>query len=601
MSIVFRTSHSWVKNILLALLCAIVSFAHGAEAQVSVRTEISPTSGSVDDLFLFTVIVEGSQAAPPPLLSGGDDFNLRLLGPRSTISIVNGTMRSRVSYVYHLTPKHEGKLGTPQAEVTIDGKVFSAPSVEVPVAHGMGNGHKDAAAPTGDAILLKQTAAPSHVYQGQQIRHAITVYTRVDLSELNMEDLTNDGFWQETIASNDRSLRQIDNQQYTAVEMINALFPLRSGTLTLPARKLQAKAPFAQNKPDSFSFDPFSDDFFNQFFNHVDLRPVTVSSNAITIEVKPLPPAPADIQPRLGAVPIVGATSVRVFYPPEAINTGETKTITVEVTSEGNLNPLKTVPLTAVNSFKIYEERPETHFERIHGKLITKKSFKFSVVPLSPGLARIPGVKVAYFDPTTGKYATAISADLAFPVQGRELSSTLNQENGQIGVPPSADTIHAAGIPTLPPIPVAPPLAYQETSLVAQIPSYVSVQLALLILAGVVGAGIIALSARQRSAISGAITSSLSSLNDIHDLKELENFLRELISTRVSRVSETSSMDELRARVATAVPDQAIALALSSVLDDIELINYGDHSTPRAQDISSLKERLGMILMQWRR
>jgi hypothetical protein len=60
-------------------------------------------------------------------------------------------------------------------------------------------------------------------------------------------------------------------------------------------------------------------------------------------------------------------------------------------------------------------------------------------------------------------------------------------------------------------------------------------------------------------------------------------------------------MDELRARVATAVPDQAIALALSSVLDDIELINYGDHSTPRAQDISSLKERLGMILMQWRR
>jgi hypothetical protein len=127
------------------------------------------------------------------------------------------------------------------------------------------------------------------------------------------------------------------------------------------------------------------------------------------------------------------------------------------------------------------------------------------------------------------------------------------------------------------------------------------VQLAILILAGVIGVGVIALSARQRSAISGAITSSLSSLNEIRDLKELEEFLRDLISTRVSRVSETSSMDELRARVATAVPDQTVALALSSVLDDIELLNYGSNSHTPSQDISSLKERLGMILMQWRR
>ena len=601
MRIAFGIHHSWIKPLLLALLCAIGSFVHGVEAQVSVRTEISPTSGSVDDLFLFTVIVEGSQAASPPLLSGGTDFDLRLLGPRSTISIINGTMRSRVSYVYHLTPKHEGTLLTPKAEVRIDGKEFSAPSVEVPVAPGPQHDHKDSSAPSGDAIFLKQTATPLHVYLGQQVRQAITVYTRVDLSDLNMEDLTNDGFWQETITSNDRSLREVDNQQYTSVEMVNALFPLRSGTLPLPARKLQAKAPFTQNDANSFSFDPFSDDFFNQFFNHVDLRPITVLSNALTVEVKPLPPAPTDLQPTIGAVPIVGPTSVRVFYPPEATNTGETKTVTVEVTSEGNLNPLKTVPLAAANSFKIYEERPETRFERIHGKLITKKSFKFSIVPLSPGLTRIPAVKVAYFDPATGKYASAISSDIVFPVQGRDLTSTTNQNNEQKSAAASADTTQAAGIPTLPPIPVAPPLSYQEASLAEQVSSHVSVQLALLILAGVIGVGIIALSTRHRSVISGAITSSLSSLNQIRDLKELEDFLRDLISTRVSKVSETSSMDELRARVMTTVPDQTVVLALSSVLDDIELLNYGSNSNTSAQDISSLKERLGMILMQWRR
>jgi hypothetical protein len=232
--------------------------------------------------------------------------------------------------------------------------------------------------------------------------------------------------------------------------------------------------------------------------------------------------------------------------------------------------------------------------------LITKKTFSFSVVPLSSGLARIPAVKVAYFNPTTGTYETAVSSDIAFPVQGRDLTTSAPQQTTQISAA-APNNAQVAGIPTLPPIPVAPSLQYQESTLVERISSYVSIQLALLILAGVVGVGIILLSSRQRAAVSGAITSSLASLNDIRDIKELEGFLRHLISTRVSRISETSSMDELRARVATSVSDQTVALALSSVLDDIELINYGAAAGNAAQDISSLKERLGIILMQWRR
>lgn len=595
------TYRSRVIASLIAVLCALGLLVPSAAAQVSIRTEISPTSGSVDDLFLFTVVVEGSRVTKPPLLSGGDDFDLRLLGPRSTISIVNGSMNSRVSYVYHLTPKREGRLSTPKAEITVDGKVFTAPPVEIPVAKGTGRGSKSADAPTGDSLFLKQTASPSHVYQGQQIRQAITVYTRVDLNDLNMEDLTNDGFWQETIASNDRSMRELDNQQYTAVEMVNALFPLRSGKLILPARVLHAKVATEQPSANPFSFDPFSDDFFNQFFNQVELRPVTIKSNSVTLEVKPLPPAPPTIQPLIGAVPIVGPTSVRVNYAMETMNTGDTKTILIEVTSEGNLNPLKTVPLTAPSSFKVYEERPETRFERQHGKLVTKKTFKFSIVPLVSGLARIPAVKVAYFNPASESYETATSSDIAFPVQGRDLTSSSAQQVEQRSAAVPSDDAHVVGIPTLPPIPVAPPLSYQESSLVDRISAYISVQLALLILAGVIGIGIISFSSRQRAAVSGAITSSLASLNEIRDIKELEGFIRSLISTRVSRVSETSSMDELRARVATAVPDQTIALALSSVLDDIELVNYGAAAGNAAQDISSLKERLGMILMRWRR
>lgn len=581
------------------VVCALLITLHVALAQPKITSEISPTAGSQDDLFLFTVTVEGERVSGAPLLSGGEDFDLKLLGPRTSISIVNGTMRSRVSYVYHLTPKREGRLTTPKAELTVGGQTISAPSIEVVISKGSGEPSGLTDSPPKESLFLRQTASPAHVFQGQQIVHAITVYTRVDLNELSLEDLTNDGFWQESIATNDRSIREVDGVQYTAVEMSNALFPLRTGTLTLPARKLHAKVPVRQSN-DPLSLDPFGDDFFNQFFDRYQLKPVTVTSNPLSIEVKPLPPVPGEFQKTIGPVPIVGATAVRVSYPPEAINTGETKTVTVEVVSEGNLNPLKTIQLQTPPGFKVYDERPETKMERRNGHLTTHKKFKFSVLPLTPGLAHIPAVSISYFDPLTGNYTTTHSSDIAFPVQGHDISSSTQQEPGSSEKSADQNATNPALIPTLPSVPIAPPLAYNAPTFSERVASYVSTQFALLVLAGIAGLGVLALISRRRAAPAGKYNSFISSLNEVHDLKQLEEFMRHLVSTRLSKVSETSSMDELRSRVINALPDQAIALALSSILDDIEVMSYGKQAPDATKDLSALKERLATILTQWR-
>lgn len=598
-----HTTRSYLRiaaRYVCGVVCSLLISLHVATAQPKLTSEISPTAGSQNDLFLFTVTVEGERVSGAPLLSGGEDFALSLLGPRTSISIVNGNMRSRVSYVYQLTPKREGRLSTPKAELTVNGQTISAPPIEVVIAKGAGE-------PTGltdqapkESLFLRQTASPTHVFQGQQIVHAITVYTRVDLNELSLEDLTNDGFWQESIATNDRSVKEVDGVQYTAVEMSNALFPLRTGNLVLPARKLHAKIPARQSN-DPLSLDPFDDHFFNQFFDRYQLKSVTISSNPLSIEVKPLPPVPAEFQKSIGPVPIVGATAVRVSYPPEAISTGETKTVTVEVVSEGNLNPLKTIQLQTPTGFKVYDERPETKMERRNGHLITHKKFKFSVLPFSPGMARIPAVSISYFDPISATYTTARSSDIAFPVQGADISaSSSQQQTGGADNVADQNATTSGLIPTLPSVPIAPPLSYNEPTFSERVASYVSIQLALLLLAGVGGVGILALIIQRRAARGGALDSFVRSLNDVANLKQFEEFMRELISTRVSKVSETSSMDELRSRVMNMVPDQAVALALSSVLDDIEVLNYGKQPTDGSVDISALKGRLATILTQWR-
>ena len=525
---------------------------------------------------------------------------MTLLGPRTAISIVNGVMSSRISYVYQLTPRREGDLRTPKVTVTVDGKTLSVIPTSVPV--GAGHGQQDGQhVDQGDLLFLRQTISPTTVYEGQQVVHTLSVYTRVDLNDLNLEEPTNDGVWQESLADNQRGMRHVNDVEYTTVEALKALFPLRSGTITLPSRKLKAKIPDERSRHNAgFSMDPFSDDFFQQFFDRVEFKPVTVTSNELTLQVKPLPPMTAEEKKNAPPVAIVGPTSIRADYPLEAINTGETKTISIEVTSEGNLNTLKTIPLEVPSRFKVYEERPEVRTDRRSGKLMTHKTFKYSILALSPGLARIPGAKLTFFDPSKNAYEFATTSDIAFPVRGQDLSATNQQPaqaaHSQGGTEPST----AQAVPTMGPLPIAPPLEYEEPTLVERLSRYVSVQFALLVLAAVCGVGCIALFAAQKKPSEGRAETSTSSLNDIATMKDLEAFVRQVISSKLSQVSESSTMDELRARVAKALPDKNLALAISSLLDDIEVFNYGGNTGERDREVQTLKERLGMILMQWR-
>lgn len=587
----------WALLSLVTALFVLLAPAVGM-AEVSVKSEVSPKSGHVDDLFLFTVTIEGARNAPPPVLTDDSDFEVTLLGPRTSISIVNGVMNSRISYVYHLTPRREGALRTPKATLSVEGKAMMVTPIEVSVgaSHLKNNPlHQDG----GDLLFVRQTVSPTAAYEGQQVVHTLSLYTRVDLSDLSIEEPTNDGVWQETIADNQRSIRNVNRIEYTAVDSLKALFPLRAGTITIPARKLKAKIPDQRDLDTSFTFDPFSDQFLQQFMNRTELKPVSVTSNELTIEVKPLPPMTEEHRKSAPPVAIVGPTSIRVDYPLEAINTGETKTISIEVTSEGNLNTLKTIPLNAPPRFKVYEERPEVKTERRSGKLVTRKTFKYSLLSLSPGLTRIPGAKLTYFNPQTDSYEVLSTSDVAFPVRGQDLSASNAQ---QVAAPHTQDQQPStASVPTLGPLPIAPPLDYEEPGWVERISSYVSVQLALLVLAAVCGIGCIVLVSTYKKPERATGEVSTAALQEVTSIKDLEAFVRHVIASKLSRVSENSTMDELRSRVTAALPDKNLALAISSLLDDIEVYSYGRSPTDAEGAVQTLKERLALILMQWQR
>ncbi len=591
---------------LLLLACAfpLLSFA-----TPSIRTEITPKSGSVDDLFIFTVILEGAQRSGPPLLSGGNDFSLELLGSQTAVSIGSNGVDPKASYFYNLKPTREGELLTPSVEIDLGGQKLSAPPLKVQIrgkAQVGGATTPSAAVGDSDRIYARQTAVPPAVYQGQQVVNTISLYTQFELPQFVIEDLGSDGFWQEPLVDDDRSTKMINGSEYMVVQVKKALFPLRSGNIQLPARKVRAKVPVRRRSMPGSGFDFFDDDIFGGLFGVVDLKDIEILSNESSVEVLPLPPAPPEMQAALGSVPIVGTTTLQLSYPPDAINVGESKTVVVTVVSTGNLKPLKSLPLTPPPGIKIYEERPESRTDRSHTQLVTYHTFRYSVVPLKPGLIRIPGVQLAFFDPQKKAYSLAKTADIAFPVRGEAVAgidATPPHSNASAHTPGAASTPgnQPRLVPTLPPIPVGPPLRYEEPTPLERLSKQVSLQMALLIFSACLALAVVVLVAsRLSSKRAFSSTLSTSDVDRSTSTREVEVGLRRLAASRLNGVREESSLDEIRSMVGKQVADRDLALAIRSLLDDLEVLQYGGPSEADKKELPALQRRLKEIVKQWR-
>jgi hypothetical protein len=456
---------------------------------------------------------------------------------------------------------------------------------------------------TSEAVFMNQVASPTTAFVGQQIVNSITVYHRVNLQGVQVDDETSDGFWQETLSDGSNSRKTIQGQEYAAVEISRALFPLRAGTLVIPQRKGIARVPVAKRNPLS-GLDPFSDDFFDNFFQRAVIQERKISSNEIPIQVKPLPAYPPDISQFLQGLPIVGATSLSLHYSDSAVNVGESKNVSLVVTSEGNLNPLKSLQLKAPTGVKIYEGQTQVKHDTRGERLSTQKTFTYSIVPLQPGMTRIPGTSLAYFDPNSGSYKLTTTPDISLVVTGQASPPQQAASSAQPGVSQETSPPNVSRpplVPTLAPVAAAPALTYQDKTIWEEVTEKVSVQLALLaVAASILLATLLALGLKMRAG-SSSTRPLAAQLGKATTLAEFEDCLRAWAGQALPGARPTSTFDELRSIARTKCGNSPSSLTLLALLDDLEVARYGSGAQSLGtQQLDELKNRLATIMRLWR-
>ena len=400
--------------LLLVLLCTASTVATPAAAQLAaptLRLEVNPKNGTVDDAYNLTVTVEGSGGDGTPVLTGGEDFKLSLIG--SDVEVVGGAHEQlyRMNFRYQLLPKKAGALITPGAELAVGSKRLSQSGILLNVETSrIPSGQK------AEDVFVLQSLDRRELYVGEQALANLELYSTKDLYRPQFSDLTFDDFWAEALQAEEPFERTVEGTRYWVLRSRRAIYPLKDGALTLPMRTV--KVGVITQRVVRY---PALGGFFN--LQTVERVPEDrlLRSNEIRLKVLPLPPPPRDYQDWGMVTPVVGATAFSGSLDRSAVRTGETATLTVQLLSTGNISGAREIPLSNNGDLRIYQDTPQVRLEERMGQIVSVRTFKLSLVPLVPGVQKVPAIVLDYFDPRSKSYRRAELKDLQLVATGNAL------------------------------------------------------------------------------------------------------------------------------------------------------------------------------------
>ena len=206
------------------------------------------------------------------------------------------------------------------------------------------------------------------------------------------------------------------------------LYPLQSGKFNLDPVEVENNLTFISEESmgDDYGLTgilrSLADD--SRVHNGVIRETVTLTSNPVTVDVKPLPEnSTADFN---GAV---GEFTLHTSVPAGVIRKNDVVDVQVEVSGKGNFPVLAPPVIQWPDSMEAFESSVKEQFNKFVSPISGSKIFSYPLAVKKEGDITIPVVSLSYFNPSTGKYGIARSDSIKIHVDpARPIVSTLVQE-----------------------------------------------------------------------------------------------------------------------------------------------------------------------------
>ncbi|HMF46295.1 MAG TPA: BatD family protein [Candidatus Udaeobacter sp.] len=419
-------------SIAILIAAACVDFARADSP--SVTAVLSNSEATVGETVELQIKVTGPGDARPPEEISIDGLEIHSTGTSRQFEIHNFSTSSSVTYNYTILPLRAGRFTIPPQTVLAGGKILRTPELALNVADVPGQqtttrpgrsaqGTQSQSTNARDMVFAELIVPKKTAYVGEivpvQIRMGFDARVHPRLTE--PPDITGQGFTSQKLQQSSQNLETINGRPFEVVTFKTAIAAARAGKFEIGP--LQAKAqvvvPRRRNAPRSRSpfdlfdlDDPFSDPFFsNPFAQFGERRDVQITSEPVSLEVKPLPPnAPPSFSGAIGSFTM--ATDAK----PKSVQVGDPITVTTTISGRGNFDRVNAPLLEDDRGWHKYP--PSSKFKQDDEVGISgTKTFEMVVSP-NENKQSLPVLAFSYFDPVKEQYVTLHSEQTTITVQG---------------------------------------------------------------------------------------------------------------------------------------------------------------------------------------
>ena len=366
-------------HIARALACALVlSFAAGlTSAHAATRAWLDRDRIEVGETTTLNIETDQAGARMPDFDALLPDFVLSAHSSSRGTDQVNGQLRERVLFAVALKPRREGLVTVPALRVGTE----STGPLQLTVTPA-----STAPARAGEPVFIEGEADSQSPYVQQSVGYTLRLYYATPLVSGQLDQPEPDGAAIQRIGSDLQYTRELGGQRYTVVERRFLIVPERSGTLTIPGARFEGTG-----------VGGYFDDLFGS-----GRRALQANGPPRILDVRPLPDGAP--QPWL---PLHGL-ELRYVATPQQARAGEAATIDVELVADGAAaSQLPELVLPPVEGAQVFPEpaQVDESFER--GRLRTKVTRRFSLVPVGEGRLHVPGPRMTWWDVRAGVVRTA--------------------------------------------------------------------------------------------------------------------------------------------------------------------------------------------------
>ena len=366
---------------LFILVCILIQLP----AQASLTATLDKQQTSLNQPVQLNIVSDRKQDAQELDISALEqDFDIIGRSNSSEISTLNGVASIKSIFLLILMPKREGILNIPILELGNEqteplSLTVSAASITAPASQA----DKD----TPGVLIETMWEHPGKAYVQSQLNLVVRIYHQGNLLEAALDEPHAQNTLIKRIGDDVPGVHSKQGVQYQTIERRYALFPQKSGTLTIPPVALQVRLSDPQRQTSRrFGFDPF-----------IRGQRLTLRSEPLSIDINP------PVKEFTGStwLPSVQVTLKRRGLPEKAIIPGDAINMQIDLSAlglTGTQLPEITIP-NLNGQFKLYPDEPAFADTSADGKIIKgNRTQTFVLIASEAGALEIPEISVAWWD-----------------------------------------------------------------------------------------------------------------------------------------------------------------------------------------------------------